>query len=328
MKPWRCLVLLGCIVVVISAPAYGQVSYGSGLGLGRSGALPFVGIGYQHISLGLNIDIPTTAGSPILGGTISGSSGVEFKLANTGAWTGITGVEVPVTPNLVVFGGAEGAVARSGKAVTPMEPFWALVGPQRVEWSGSKLQWWSLRGGAGFALWDSVTVVGGLKAERFTLKFDNPADESGALQVLQGLGNQYTADLRAGIFVPYFGLRIAGPAYRAAINYSPWATALVKLPFRYSYNLGVSPDYEEAAYRMNRSGQFLEVLAEYTANMVGFDVGFWFKGSLLDVRGDVDETFTRTYLPFGYVSAQNSASGAGKLKYGIIGGGLSIQIPF
>jgi len=280
--------------------------------------------------MAVNINLPVPSSNDF-GIELLTASGLDFKLQDAGVWIG--GVRVDARRGgASLFVTAEGNASRSVRASTPSDPFWGGQNP--VDWRGAALQWWSVGAGGGAEIGNGAAVVGGFRAEHFSLRLTDPEDRPGVINFFESTyGDRYSADLLTKLYVPYVGLRFEGLNFTGSILFSPYTWANVKIPFRYFYVgiPGVVYGFEDARYTFRRGGVLLEgnldcrVQASANTNCT-----VWFKGNWCQNRSNGREDYTAVVTALGVTvfSDSNSGSALGCFTSYVLAGGLAFDYAF
>ena len=282
-------------------------------------------LGFQQMGVNINLPVPN---SGLVGAALFTGSTLDFRLLDSGVWTG--GISVEARRNgLSVFASAEGNAPKNARASAPSDPFY-LSG--QCEWRGSKLEWWALGAGGAFTVRRNLDVVGGFKVEHISLTLADPVDPWGTLRLFQATyGDRYSGDLRTKLWIPYFGIQIDGLNYRAKLLFSPVAWTDVEIPLRYLLVGSSAIGFEDAKYSFKPNGLWVEADLKYGMRILdGVGCNLWFKGSWLHVRGvgtegyEYDVTVSGTPV-FHYTE---SGSADGSLSSYVLAAGISGTLNF
>jgi hypothetical protein len=286
--------------------------------------------GYQRLDARFNV--PIAALLPIIGYGIGFPLPVDFKLKDANLWVGAAEFEIQFGEALGLFLNGEGSASRRVGVTMEQDPFGLPV-----EWTGSKLQWWSLEGGATYRVHSSYSLMAGLRRSKLSLDLRDPSDQAGFYQfwLRSGYQDMYTSDMDAKIWIPYFGVRVHGQGFKADLLYSPFAWADVTLPFRYRYDFAI-PDFggpfafQQEKYSMKKSGNFFEASMDYEINPIGsIGLGLWAKGSYLCIKGKGFQDSARdAQIPLPGYTGTSSADASGSFTMYSASGGLAASLGF
>lgn len=295
--------------------------------LGSVQVSPSVKIGYQSVGLNLNVPVPF---SGIFGLELATQSTLDFKLLDGGMWIGGLGVNAR-RDMFRAFLCVEANAPKNVRVAMSSDAFWA--GFFRVDWSGSRLEWWSIDGGGGVDLSSNYGIVAGLRLEHLALKLADAVDPNGLIQEYQAVyGDRYRSDLQSKVWLPYVGIRTSGSYFQGLFRFSPVVFCDAKIPLRYTYIAMPLVGFEEAKYTFKRIGLWvdasLDSAVQVTPN-VRFSV--WFKGSWLKVRGTGSEGYQYDAI-FANVVFDNveeeSGSATGMYTSYVVAGGLRAEAAF
>jgi len=154
------------------------------------------------------------------------------------------------------------------------------------------------------------SILVGLRRDQLAVNLRDPRDSSGnplnfddSGTLLPGLtfatSERYTSDLMSNLWIPYVGLEIVGPGYKASLIGSPFASAEMKIPASFLFDLALTlqigpfpPDTtqlltaDSLLYRVNKPAAFLEGSFQYDLSLLPtLKGGLWCKGSWLSLRG-------------------------------------------
>jgi hypothetical protein len=315
----KTLSFLGALLLCVSSVSVSAQGSLTGLFPLSVQIQPGLRIGYQSLAANVNIPIPT--GDFISYPNYARQSALDLQLLDGGGWVGAATLDAR-TDRWSLFLTAEGIVPKSASVTTSSEFFWAGLYP--VNWRVPRLEWWALDAGGSVNVVDGLSVVGGVRIEHLSLAMTDPVDPVGGLKQLFALGERYSGDFMAKVRIPYFGLEIKGFNYKGSLILGPAAWVDLNVPLRYLFvDL---PDYVpmEASYKLNKGGLYLQGGFDYATRFTDdIELGFWFKGSSLNVRGNGGEDFTQTD-----VSKPKSETASGSYSSYTLGGGLSARFTF
>jgi hypothetical protein len=268
---------------------------------------PEVQVGYQK--LGLNFNLPAT--------TLSDSippfpSTLDLQFRNADLWVGAVGLLIDCPHRLL---SAEiKAQANAKKRIDVFErEEWVLGAEQGVTWTGSQLEWWAVEGRVLYKFKPDYSVLAGLRRDHLAVNLRDPRDAGGnplsfadSGVVAPGLtftrNQSYYSDLSSKLWIPYLGLELLGPGYKATLIGSPFAATEIKVPAALLFDLilrlqlGMLPplftelrDADSLLYRVKKPALFLEGSFQYDLNILpSLNVGLWCSGSWLQLRGTGD----------------------------------------
>jgi len=296
-------------------------------------------VGYQWI--GLNFNLPTLSTLTQIPWRPP-SAPIDIQLRDAGVWTGAAGVEGRLAPWLSLFANAEANAKKDAGAVTSEEPLHLFRGGGAAyRWNASGLEWWALEGGIAVNVVETAALVAGLRRDHLSFDLDEPRDYQGnpINQVYSFPGRLITfsnaADCQFKLWVPYVGLRVVGPNYRASVIWSPFADAAVKIPDRFLHNDFSEEVFDlehvEWRYSMFQAGGLFEGQFEYDVRFSSnLFVSVWAKGSWLGVRGTGNLDQNQDYfISWGYATnRQSHQSATATLSRTLIAVGLSAVLEF
>ena len=100
-------------------------------------------------------------------------------------------------------------------------PWWGISPP--YTWNGSAFQWWDVDGMVGYAFFKDWSIVGGLRYDKVTVGLTDPVDPTGTPFSSAGQPPNEPRHV-VKTWIPYVGLQLTGPNYRASLLYSPLAS--------------------------------------------------------------------------------------------------------
>jgi hypothetical protein len=251
--------------------------------------IPEAQIGYQKQSFNFNMPASLSIGY---------STTLDLKFRDANVWVGALSATAEF-PSGLAFTIAGQANAKRNILVYEQEEF-VLGATEGVTWTGSQLEWWTIDGRAMYPLNADYSMVIGLRRDHLTVNLDDPRDgygnplnfnQSGIIGGLPYSMIQYcSSDLISKIWIPYFGVQIAGPGYRASLTGSPFASAEIKVPVALLYDLNLTVARlitgESLLYRVNKPALFLEGNFQYDLKFSpAFNIGLWCNASWLGLRG-------------------------------------------
>jgi len=302
------LPLITILAVANSAPAQGLFPIPGPQSLDFTGVrlIPEVQIGYQQ--LGLNFNLPATT---LTTGLPPFPSTLDLQFQDVNLWVGAVGllIDSPYRLSAEIKGQAN---AKRRINVFEREEY-VLGAEQGVMWTGSQLEWWAVEGRVLYRLRPDCSVLVGLRRDHLAVNLTDPRDASGnplsfsdSGVIAPGLtfarNQSYYSDLISKLWIPYLGLELVGPGYRATLVGSPFASAEIKVPAALLFDLALTlqifpfpPSTSELLnadsllYRVNKPALFLEGSFQYDLNVFpSLSVGLWCSGSWMKVRGTGD----------------------------------------
>ncbi|MFC1833434.1 hypothetical protein ACFL2Q_01700 [Thermodesulfobacteriota bacterium] len=282
--------------------------------------------GYQRYAA--SIDFPlNTAGFTA---SLYPQSGLNLKLHGAGIWVGGVGIDLVLHPSVVLYATLDASIPKNIGIEAEGEPFWG--GSQTVDWDGQTFQWWGVDAGGIFAVWNDWSILAGLKRERFYMDLSSPT----GIGVAVGGSFNYTANMDVGFWIPYVGLGHCGPNFKLYLLASPVAIADVTIPLSFGVSrvlqgFGQADSVEEAKYRFNKAGVFLEARLDYSVQvptMPAASVTGWGKATWLSIKGGASEDYNwRSNLPQFSVS-QSGGTGDGKYSASTLAAGITANLSF
>jgi hypothetical protein len=278
----------------------------SAFDLGGTDFKPYVKIGYER--LGVNFSLPGNwnyAGAP----PPSYPGSLEMRIEDSYAWVGAIGVTVEFSRGLSAFLNGEGIAPKNVTVSTASDPLAGMVdvqtgaGPAEgpIEWTGTRMERWSVEGGPGYRLMNGFSFICGLRHERLSLRLDDPRDAQGrALSFYEMINPVFevwlksAGDFSATVRIPYVGVAFSGPGYRGTLLWSPAAYAEVKAPVHWSVFSVLRLPFFRATFAENLDwrfsafspGTYLEARFEYENEVTrGFAVKPWGRGRMLKIQG-------------------------------------------
>jgi hypothetical protein len=312
--------------------------------LGNLECRSFLQAGFQRMSFSFNLP----AVLPLSGA----SAGLDLEFQDANMWTGVFGLEAYLTRRLSVFFIAQGDVPRDIVIRTGEQPeaTGVLWGAVPFEWTGSRLEWWQIEGGLSWRVSESLSLLAGLKRDRLSVGLNDPRDSAGnpvnfavSYSLIPGFDfrdiHASLADFEIKLWIPYLGVTLHGPNYRAVGIWSPFASVSSRIPLRAlnSYGLFISnfPIFAaEAAgewnYGMFKPGTYLEGKFEYDVNVTDrVSLQLWCSGSVLNIKGkgsvNYQENIAIAVLgyPLPFPSSSDAAGADGQLTRTSLAAGLS-----
>jgi hypothetical protein len=347
-------VLLGLFLLAVCPLTSGVSAQGllmlPGLGsLGFEGVkiTPSVQVGYQRISL--NFTLPTVVPRIY---PRAGTLDLQFQDSNT--WVGSVGIvaDCPSGFSLAIKG-----QANARRNITVAEPTeLQLAGTGNVFWDGNHMEWWTLEGAVGYRVRDNWSFLVGLRREHLTVGLTNPRDSANnPLNFFFFFSDPFgteteiltqTSDFRLKLWIPYIGLKMEGPGYRASILYSPYVTADIRIPepvnIAQLFTSVFGPPFTGAdlegfdiRYKVLNLATFFEGDFEYDLAVgPNLSVGLWCSLSWLRLRGQGSLSIALSEEAFAdgvpFESSGDSVLGRGDATCtrGIVAGGFSATLSF
>ncbi len=301
---------------------------GFGLNFGAVKITPFAQVGYKKF--GLNLNLPLTNDE---GAFFATPPALDLNLRDARAWIGSVGFDARIPAGLFLTLRAEGSASKNIDVITGQNVPIAFQ-PTPYTWSGSNFQWWDVDGLVGFNFLRDWALVVGLRYDKLTVGMRNPINAEGTpvTTFFPAEIFRFEGDLLVKTWIPYFGLQLNTPTYRASFLYSPWASPDVIVPEQ-AFSLisifpGVGNESSGWEWKFSHRGNFFEAFAEYDFPL--FDrlkLGLWVKGSWMGFTGTGtwdfnDRTlFTIFGIPvFDIVTTFNQSVDSSLYRYEFAGG--------
>jgi hypothetical protein len=320
-------ILLVMALTLMTGPAVAQgVSF---IDFGGLRLTPTVRVGYQ--TMAANINIPIFFDQFVT--ELANRGPLDIGLRDSGVWVG--GIDLNAQAGRFAFlVSGEANVPKDIRLEAEQEPFYA--GLSRVQWQGSRFEWYSLDGRASFEIRPEIWLAAGFKTQHWSVKLAGPSDPIGFIQFFQSFfGDNYTADLSANAWIPYLGVGFGGPNFKASLLVSPVPWVDAKVPFRYLFvQIPHSPlalGYEDDRYRLTGPGVFLELAVDYDVDVrPGLKCSLWLKGDWLRIKGNGTQDYENRFAVAGVQTFQffDSSSAFGNFSSYNFSGGLAVQGTF
>ena len=226
------LFIAGLVLVSINICGAQVLSGMPGLGdldFGSVKVVPFCQVGYKNI--GFNLNLPFTI-TPVnqYGRVSTNTPALDLHLRDAGVWVGSIGLDAHLASALFISLRADGNATKNISVVTGENfVFWPGINPPYV-WGGSGLQLWDIDGRVGYTFLKDWSALLGVRYDKVTVSFANPVDQTGTPVNLPPNTSQFTQDIVVKTWIPYIGLQLNGPNYRASLLYSPFASTQVVAP--------------------------------------------------------------------------------------------------
>jgi hypothetical protein len=243
---------------------------------------------------------------------------LDLQLQDAYVWTGAVLIDVDVTSGLRLFFIGQGNAQRNVTATTFPEP---SVPGLPIDWTGSKLEWWAMEGGAAYNVVNGVGLLVGLRRDHWSLGLTDPRWRGIAL--VGTIWAAYSGDIQTKMWIPYFGLEFIGPNYQVRLIGSPFPWAEAKLPL--SVRVGAIT-FLNPKYALKKSGAFLELDFAYQVQPLS-NVGFGIWGNLSWLRARGSGTGESTIAIPGFSRTGSSTATSTLTRYSA-GGGLSAELTF
>jgi len=300
---------------------------------------PEVQIGYQK--LGLSFNMPAPIGSTL-----------DLELRNANIWTGSLAAVVDCPS---AWSAALRAQANAQKNVTVFESQeHVLQGQEAVTWTGTQLEWWAIDGQLLYRLRNNCSVMLGLRRDHLSLNLGDPRrlngaplnfDDSGAILPFSTFvrHQRYYSDLLTDLWIPYVGIQMVGPGYKAYLIGSPFASAEMKIPVSLLFDLTIFTfgfstalvSAENLQYHVLKPAAFLEASFDYDVNILpALAVGIWGNASWMSLRGLGNWDYNARIQVFGNgvpfppnFFSQSQGNTTSYTRF-LVGGGLSAVLSF
>jgi hypothetical protein len=309
-KARRLVVCWLSLVIIFAAanesPAQGLLAIPGAQSLDLTGVriIPKIQIGYQK--LGLNFNLPA---STLIPPAAPFPSSLDLKFQDADLWVGTVALAIDCPSRLSAEIKGQANAKRRINVFEREE--WVFGGQQGVTWTGSQLEWWAIEGRVMYRLRADCSLVAGLRRDHLAVNLGDPRDASGnplnfgdSGVLFRGVtfarNQSYYSDLISKLWIPYVGLELVGPGYRALLIGSPFASAEIKVPAAVLFDLALrvqlSPFFPPATteflssdsllYRVNKPALFLEGSFQYDLNLSpSMTLGLWCSGSWMSLRG-------------------------------------------
>ena len=324
--------IAGLVLVSINISGAQVLSAIPGIGnveLGSIKVTPFAQVGYKNI--GFNFNLPFTI-TPVdqFGNVFYGPPAFDLNLLDAGVWVGSVGLDARLPSGLfLTLRGDRSATKNISVRTGENFPWWDVPAP--YTWGGSGLQWWDVDGMVGYAVSRDWSVLGGVRYDYLTVRFANPIDQTGMpVGGPTGTTTNLGQDIVVKTWIPYIGLQVNGPYYRASLIYSPLASPQVVAPQTITssyYGLGVESSLMN--YKFASTGSFLEGFFEYSTPISEpSQVQLWVRGTLMRIRGNGDWNFDDSTSPGLDSSLVDPQATTGTLNTYSLSGGISASLSF
>ena len=324
--------IAGLVLVSINISGAQVLSAIPGIGnveLGSIKVTPFAQVGYKNI--GFNFNLPFTI-TPVdqFGNVFYGPPAFDLNLLDAGVWVGSVGLDARLPSGLfLTLRGDRSATKNISVRTGENFPWWDVPAP--YTWGGSGLQWWDVDGMVGYAVSRDWSVLGGVRYDYLTVRLANPIDQTGMPvgPSIIGITTNLGQDIVVKTWIPYIGLQVNGPYYRASLLYSPLASPQVVAP--QSITTGVYGDDSSVMsslmnYKFASTGSFFEGFFEYSIPISEpSQVQLWVRGTLMRIRGNGDWNYHGSEGLYSVVDPQITT---GTLNTYSLSGGMSASVSF
>jgi hypothetical protein len=282
----------------MSMPSFFPRGFRQPVSLGDLEVRPAVRVGYQKIGLNFNI--------PAFSQIDNRPAPIDLSVKDANVWVGAVRLDVDFWRDWFLFGSAEANAQRSITVFTYDEPtqYIGFAVSVPYEWTGTKLEWWSIDCGIGYRFCPGAALVAGSRWDHLSLLPSDPRDRAGNPVNLDlsvpgaSLSERAYSDIRAKTWIPYVGVQLIGRCFRASLLWSPIGDANVRVPLRFTRLIniiGVFPFPRntdvEYAFRLRKPAGFLEGNFDYQMTAGGtLGLGLWLKGTWLMMRGTGEMT--------------------------------------
>jgi hypothetical protein len=273
---------------------------------------PSVLVGYKKIGFDVGLGIsPTQLLSPFgilfpQWGSLLDLFPLNMKVQSADLAVGGFRLDAQITQACSLFGSVSANIPRSVDLFSSIGPGFGVLQPQSPRsWRGSGFQWSEFDVGGCYGINRAVGLVAGIKFDRISVRFSEPAPVPSYVLSLIGPDPtitfpDYSGDLNTFFTIPYIGAQFFGPYFKGSLIIGS-AGARLRLPLDLThpttyYALGLigltgrRDLSEQAEYTFKNPGLFLEGDLESTFPVGLFNCTFWAKGSWLRIRGDADVT--------------------------------------
>ena len=304
------LLIAGLVLVSVNISGAQVLSSIPGIGnldIANIRVVPFVQVGYKNI--GFNLNLPFTV-TPVdqFGGVFNGPPALDLNFRDAGVWVGSIGLDARLASALFLSLRADGNATKNISVVTGENfPWWQIQAP--YIWSGSGLQWWDIDGMVGYTFFKDWSAVVGVRYDKVTVSFANPVDQTGTPINLPPNTTQLTQDIVVKTWIPYIGLQLNGPNYKASLLYSPFASPQVATPQSSSAIVLGLFSYVDSSlmnYNFASTGSFVDGYFEYDVSIRDTLLfGLWARGTWMRFSGNGDLNWLDSRVGEG---VQNSVS--------------------
>ncbi|MEI6135731.1 MAG: hypothetical protein WCP72_12225, partial [Desulfomonile sp.] len=302
-----------CVAIVLAsllsgdpAAAFGEGSWSdsvlSSLGVSKLQVDPYVKVGYQRMSVNLNVPVPPSNWG-------AETEDIDVKMAKQDFAIGSLGVRGLVGQRFGLFAEASVSALNSGAVETFTSfGYWiGLLGPSGLSWSTERVRWWEVNLGGSVSILDSGSLLLGYKFDRLAQKLTRPHDMISFFGV--PIGEDHFGDLDIQTWSPYVGFRIDDRFWRFDLIWSPWLTSYrTTMPLRWVIDWTTPTEIQESLYGLRGSrGNLFEAYGEARFNV--FDrlaAKLWGKASWLNCPGNGDRDMISSLAP----SESQSATGS------------------
>lgn len=249
---------------------------------------PFVQVGYQNLSVNLNLPFTETPVTQF-GAVFYSPPALDLKFVGASVWVGTVGIEARPSRDIFLTLKTGGNVPANIRVITGENFHWFGISAP-YDWNGSGLKWWDAECLLGYNLYKNWGVGLGLRYDHLTVNMKNP---NGDTVTRPPWKSDYNQDVVTEAWIPSIALRLTEATYTAQVQYSPFATTQVTAPQSISsYIVNFANDGSLMNYKFNRTGNFMEIFFNYKLAGSGtllFD--FWAKGAWMWFHGSGDWSF-------------------------------------
>lgn len=320
-------IVLACCFSVDQVAAFGEGCWSACLTGGRVVTVaPYGKIGYQSLSVNLNIPVP----DPFVG--LTSLHDMDAKIQNQGFLIASLGVNSFVGNRLGLF--LEGSVSapQAGSlntffsdTSTPNLP----TNPTGYGWPAQRVQWWEVNLGGSLNLRDYGDFLLGFKFDQLSENLTTP----GAAYITGGRSFEYNGDMKIQTWSPYIGLRLDDKYWRFDLIWSPWLTSYnAQMPLRFfrSDTGGTATDEQEAKYALSGGGgNLFEAYGEGKFTLFELLAAkLWLKGSWLKCRSNGSRDYVGIqpgFLPLTWSASDSADSSLTRYLWAL---GLAGEIKF
>ncbi|MDQ7781379.1 MAG: hypothetical protein RDU20_00775 [Desulfomonilaceae bacterium] len=285
---------------------------------------PSFKLGYQRMGMSLSAPIPFRL--YVDGDDTYTSDSVQLKLPDVNLWIGEVGIDVRVTPAMVLYVNGAGnllqnlVLSLSGRSA---------AGVDESTWRTHSLTWMELDGGIRYRLGSLFDAAAGVRWDHFDLTVRDPDIMTkvnvGAYRNVSLL----TSDVLSGVWMPYVGGELRFKGLRATLIGAPFAPVILRVRTRLRADILPAHDFlGESAMTMKSTAMFAEARLEYEIHLAEKTMlKLWGKGGWLSARGG-------GRLESGYGTTHSGLTvGIGsdrQLRFGrfTLGGGMALNITF
>jgi hypothetical protein len=291
--------------------------------------------GYQCMALNFNL--------PVYSDVARATIPIDLKLEDANSWIGNVRLNLDYNESWSFRLGLSGNATRNVQVFTrksPAIPFFP-TNPEPIEWTGSRLEWWSADGCVQYRTPYQFSLMAGLKRDSLTFGLRDPrvGDEAvnDAVWLIPGVlfvEQEDSGDMIMRSWIPYIGLSLESTNFLATFKWGPYSSTDVELPISENLLIIFGPDLvtQNSIFRYDvfDPGAMIEAEMEYFPKLpYNCDVSFWMKGQWYRIRSDGDLYFRFYEDDAGTITdISDQASGTSVLSRSIYSGGIRAGFSF